>query len=125
MHMKSGIHSQCDCECEEICESATVESNACIGSSTTYVGPIVLWESIVCPSYELLEWHVRDYLLGDYENCGVENLTICLVECRNPTLAKCGGEAQHFQSWELGVLRDSRMFRVQQKGPKHLALGCF
>jgi hypothetical protein len=27
--------------------------------------------------------------------------------CHNPTLAKCAGEAQHFQSWGLGVLRDS------------------
>jgi hypothetical protein len=27
--------------------------------------------------------------------------------CRNPTLAKCGGEAQHFQSWGFGVLWDS------------------
>jgi hypothetical protein len=44
--------------------------------------------------------------------------------CRNPTLAKCGGEAQHFQSWGFGVLRDSRMFRAQQQGPKHLALRC-
>jgi hypothetical protein len=34
--------------------------------------------------------------------------------CRNPTLAKCGGEAQHFQSWGFGVLRDSWMFRVRQ-----------
>ncbi len=44
--------------------------------------------------------------------------------CRNPTLAKCGGEAQHFQSWGFGVLRDSRMFRARQQGPKHLALRC-
>jgi hypothetical protein len=36
--------------------------------------------------------------------------------------AKCGGEAQHSQSWELGVLWDSRMFRARQQGPKHLAL---
>ncbi len=35
---------------------------------------------------------------------------------------KCGGEAQHSQSWELGVLWDSRMFRARQQGPKHLAL---
>jgi hypothetical protein len=42
--------------------------------------------------------------------------------CRNPTLAKCGGEAQHSQSWGFGVLRDSRMFRARQHGPKHLAL---
>jgi len=27
--------------------------------------------------------------------------------CRNPTLAKCGGEAQHSQSWRLGVVWDS------------------
>jgi hypothetical protein len=45
-------------------------------------------------------------------------------DCRNPTLAKCGGEAQHFQSWGLGVLRDSWMFRVRQQGPKNLALRC-
>ncbi len=44
--------------------------------------------------------------------------------CRNPTLAKCGGEAQHFQSWGFGVLRDSQMFRARQQGPKHLALRC-
>ncbi len=44
--------------------------------------------------------------------------------CRNPTLAKCGGEAQHFQSWGFEVLRDSRMFRARQQGPKHLALRC-
>jgi hypothetical protein len=42
--------------------------------------------------------------------------------CRNPTLAKCGGEAQHSQSWGLGILQDSRMFRVRQQGPKLLAL---
>jgi hypothetical protein len=44
--------------------------------------------------------------------------------CRNPTLAKCGGETQHFQSWGFGVLWDSRMFRVRQQGPKHLASRC-
>jgi hypothetical protein len=35
--------------------------------------------------------------------------------------AKCGGESQHSQSWELGVLRDSRTFRARQQGPKHFA----
>ncbi len=29
------------------------------------------------------------------------------------TMGKCGGEAQHSQSWGLGVLRDSRMFKVR------------
>jgi hypothetical protein len=45
-------------------------------------------------------------------------------DCRNPTLAKCGGEAQHLESGGFGVLRDSRMFRARQQGAKHLALGC-
>jgi hypothetical protein len=44
--------------------------------------------------------------------------------CRNPTLAKCGGEAQHLEKLGVGVLRDSRMFRARQQGAKHLALGC-
>jgi hypothetical protein len=31
-------------------------------------------------------------------------LILVVFHCRNPTLAKCGGEAQHFQSWGFGVL---------------------
>ncbi len=48
----------------------------------------------------------------------------CEGVCRNPTLAKCRGESQHSQSWGLGVLPDSRMFRVRQQGLKHFALRC-
>jgi hypothetical protein len=46
------------------------------------------------------------------------------ANCRNPTLAKCGGEAQHLEKLGVGVLRDSQMFRARQQGAKHLALGC-
>jgi hypothetical protein len=45
-------------------------------------------------------------------------------DCRNPNLAKCGGEAQHLEKLRFGVLRDSRMLRARQQGAKHLALGC-
>jgi hypothetical protein len=45
-------------------------------------------------------------------------------KCRNPTLAKCEDGTHTPQSWGFGALRDSRIFRVQQKGAKHLALGC-
>ncbi len=41
-----------------------------------------------------------------------------------PLWPSVGGEAQHFQSWGFGVLWNSRMFRVRQQGPKHLALRC-
>jgi hypothetical protein len=44
---------------------------------------------------------------------GVVQVEIFFGPCRNPALAKCEGEAQHSQSWGLGVRRDSRMFRVR------------
>ncbi len=47
-----------------------------------------------------------------------------VTKCCTPTLAKCGGEAQHLEKLGFGVLWDSRMFRAQQQGRKHLALGC-
>jgi hypothetical protein len=48
---------------------------------------------------------------------------MCEVKCRTPTLAKCGGEAQHLKKLGFGVLRDSRMFRARQKGAKTLHWG--
>jgi hypothetical protein len=49
---------------------------------------------------------------------------ISCSQVSQPHFGQVWGEAQHFQSWGFGVLRDSRMFRVRQQGPKHLALGC-
>jgi hypothetical protein len=45
------------------------------------------------------------------------------ITCRNPTLAKCGGEAQHLEKLGFGVLRDSQMFRARQQGPNTLHWG--
>jgi len=61
-------------------------------------------------------------VLFDSIGKGLENLEE--NECRNPNLAKCGGEAQHLEKLGFGVLWDSRMFRARQQGAKHLALGC-
>jgi hypothetical protein len=36
-------------------------------------------------------------------------------ECHNPTLAKCGGEAEHSQSWGLGVLRTPECLEFESK----------
>jgi hypothetical protein len=30
-----------------------------------------------------------------------------------------------WKKWGFGVLRDSRMFKARQQGPKHLALRCY
>jgi hypothetical protein len=47
-----------------------------------------------------------------------------LLFCRTPTLAKCGGEAQHLEKLGFGVSRDSRMFRVIARG-KTSCIGVF
>jgi len=40
------------------------------------------------------------------------------------TWPSVGVKPNTWKSWGFGVLRDSRMFRARQQGPKHLALGC-
>jgi len=46
----------------------------------------------------------------------------CIVT--NPLWPSVGVKPNTWKSWRFGVLRDSRMFRARQQGPKHLALGC-
>ncbi len=41
-----------------------------------------------------------------------------------PHFGRVGVKPNTWKSWGFGVLRDSRMFRAQQQGPKHLALKC-
>jgi hypothetical protein len=46
------------------------------------------------------------------------------VSVATPLWPSVGVKPNTWKSWGFGVLRDSRMFRARQKGPKHLALGC-
>jgi len=57
---------------------------------------------LVAMDSELVHWYL---MKQGYSQMKYNFITHSL--CRNPTLAKCGGEAQHFQSWGLGVLQDS------------------
>ncbi len=41
-----------------------------------------------------------------------------------PLWPSVGVKPNTWKSWRFGVLRDSRMFRARQQGPKHLALRC-
>jgi hypothetical protein len=69
--VKFGIHSesQCDYSCNEIYESIGIEgSNGCTCSFVTYIGLIVLWESIVCPCDEFSKWHVQKCFLNECDN---------------------------------------------------------
>jgi hypothetical protein len=44
-----------------------------------------------------------------------------VVGVATPLWPSVGVKPNTWKSWELGVLRDSRMFRARQQGPKHLA----
>jgi hypothetical protein len=83
----------------------------------------MVWFLVVNTRVTKLALHVGQ-VLCPYGPRSWGRLFLKEADCRNPTLAKCGGEAQHFQSWGFGLLRDSRMFRARQQGSKHLALRC-
>jgi hypothetical protein len=57
---------------------------------------------------------------------GIESKQMPLMTFSVATLTwpSVGVKPNTWKSWGFGVLRDSRMFRAQQKGAKHLALGC-
>jgi hypothetical protein len=81
MHTKSRIHfSSCDYFCEEICQPTYEESSECVGALTTYPTLTSLWESVVYPRDDYLEWYNKDCLLGTCENYGVDIIPICLVK---------------------------------------------
>jgi hypothetical protein len=64
MCTKFGIHLDCGCNCEEVCQSTSLDSSVCVTSMATYSSLIALWELVVCPCQEFLEWHARECLLG-------------------------------------------------------------
>jgi hypothetical protein len=92
--------------------------------SKTNNGKFINWATIMYFQLikELIKWEKCQKNM--VEGIAKKELKKDVCHCRNPTLAKCGGEAQHFQTWGFGALRDSRMFRARQQGPKHLALRC-
>lgn len=75
-----GIHSNYGCNWEEFYQSNNLNSFICDGSLNTYLNLTSLWESVVYPREELSKWHARECLLGECENCGVDNLPICPIE---------------------------------------------
>jgi hypothetical protein len=55
------------------------------------------------------------------EGEGVRYLGVHVATLTWPSV---GVKPNTWKSWGFGVLRDSRMFRARQQGPKHLSLGC-
>jgi len=65
---------------------------------------------------------------GIFEVEVISNLSIPqnnkTISVATPLWPSVGVKPNTWKSWRFGVLRDSRMFRARQQGPKHLALGC-
>jgi hypothetical protein len=81
--------------------------------------------------------HLDLWFLGnkvDFWICGKNkknNLIIVIMSfpthtssVTTPLWPSVGVKPNTWKSWRFGALRDSRMFRAQQQGPKHLALRC-
>jgi hypothetical protein len=58
--------------------------------------------------------------MASHEPFGHLQHKLCVT---TPLWPSVGVKLNTWKSWGFGVLRDSRMFRARQQGPKHLALG--
>jgi hypothetical protein len=64
--------------------------------------------------------------LSKTQNSIVRVKTPCIeVFCRNPTLAKCGGEAQHLEKLEVGSLPGLPNVQSSTARPKTPRIGVF
>jgi hypothetical protein len=53
-------------------------------SSIFYKGITSLWEPIVCPKGELMEWHKNECLYGKSLDCGIQKFFFCLIGLSGP-----------------------------------------
>ncbi len=77
------------------------------------------------PMFQRLLYHVFSALF-DCKKIWPNTKKIVPLTCNVATLLwpSVGLKPNTWKKWGFGVLRDSRMFRARQQGPKHLALRC-
>ncbi len=61
-------------------------------------------------------------LIWHFGLCWILRLSYRVIVA-TPLWPSVGVKPNTWKSWGFGVLRDSRIFRARQQGPKHLALG--
>jgi hypothetical protein len=74
-------------------------------------------------------WACKKTLLASFLSRLLENIWVKLTFPYALSVAtllwpSVGVKPNTWKKWGFGVLRDSRMFRARQQGPKHLALRC-
>ncbi len=80
MRQKFGLHLEIHYECEEICGPDLDSPGSCLNSHAIYPSVIALWKTFVYPKDPLSRRHARDHMFRTCDNCGVDNLTLCLDE---------------------------------------------
>ncbi len=74
-----GIHGAYSYKCIEVCDVqlnlATNLDNYTV-KFQTYKGLIELWTFILCLKFALAKWHSKQFLMGDYNSCGIHTLKL-------------------------------------------------
>lgn len=98
LRLQFGFHAKgiCNCNCNEVCTPPTSTGIGCHGKFLTYIGTTALWESVVCPKGEFQEWHSRDCLYGECQNCGVDYFAG--VSCWGRCFFSCHGKLEETQN---------------------------
>jgi hypothetical protein len=74
-----GVHVECNCACHLVCRPTSCEGGAnfqCCAHTTTFPTLTTLWSSILCPLPKLVLFCKRACIMGDCEECGIQNLNI-------------------------------------------------
>jgi hypothetical protein len=127
------VHSKgydCTCSCHVYFHLGVQLTPPLFGYGTSFWGVFLHFHTCIYPVYQLDVGH------SNFESASgvcahgyvmVEKFTPCLSmpECRNPTLVKCGGEAQHLEKVRIGSPPGLPTVQSSTKRPKTPRIGMF
>lgn len=84
-----GVHGQCQCLCEEVCQRNSIQPceeghsylpQHCGAHLHRFERMSSLWTTILCPQPMWSKWFKRECLMGECNLCGIKNLQFCRRE---------------------------------------------
>jgi hypothetical protein len=108
--MRSGPRSVDTIVCHNICNPGPRADGVvrCVARSTCFPNLTSLWSSILCPVPEFSLFHRRQCLMGDRENCGIQQFKVCDQEYATEQKVQW----RHIGSEVVGKTRDGRDKKV-------------
>lgn len=104
-HPRFGLHNaSCGCSCP-ICHVAS-HPGICGSMQHTYTGVTAIWESLLCPKKQGVEYHSYPCLMGECKNCGVHKLQVCPREMAEDNILQVSVKV--FQEVESGMDEDGK-----------------